>query len=94
MACRPVPDPRHTQRYATVTAGAHPLILLSHGSGGGEFGHADLAETLAGQGYIVAAPRHLGDSYDKPEGWGTDVQMIARPRQVVATLDAVLAAMR
>lgn len=57
----------HATGDATVTAGAHPLIILSHGSGGGEFGHADLAETLAGQGYIVAAPRHLGDSYDKPE---------------------------
>lgn len=81
----------HATRDAPVAAGALPLIILSHGSGGGEFGHADLAEALARRGYVVAAPRHLGDSYDKPEGRGSDVQVIGRPWQIVATLDAVLA---
>ncbi len=81
----------HATRNAAIAAGLHPLIILSHGSGGGEFGHADLAETLARHGYIVAAPRHLGDSYDSPAGRGTDVQVVGRPWQVVATLDSVLA---
>jgi predicted dienelactone hydrolase len=81
----------HATRDAPVTPGLHPLIVLSHGSGGGEFGHADLAEALARAGYIVAAPRHLGDSYDQPQGRGTDQQIIGRPWQIVATLDAVLA---
>jgi len=78
-------------RDAPVAAGRHPLIVLSHGSGGGEFGHADLAEALARAGYVVAAPRHLGDSYDAPTGRGSDVQLIGRPWQAVATLDTVLA---
>lgn len=81
----------HATRGAAIAAGLHPLIILSHGSGGSELGHSDLAEALAGHGYIVAAPRHLGDSYDKPEGRGTDMQIIGRPWQAVATLDAVLA---
>ena len=78
-------------RDAPLAAGRHALILLSHGSGGGELGHADLAEALARAGYIVAAPRHLGDSFDEPGGRGSDVQLIGRPWQAVATLDAVLA---
>jgi len=81
----------HATRNAPLAPGRHALILLSHGSGGGEFGHADLAEELARHGYIVAAPRHLGDSYDQPGGRGSDRQMIGRPWQSVATLDAVLA---
>jgi len=75
---------------APIAEGKHPLIILSHGSGGSEFGHTDLAQTLARHGYIVAAPRHLGDSYDAPEGRGTKVQTYGRPWQIEATLDAVL----
>lgn len=80
----------HATRNATITPGSHPLILISHGSGGGDMGHADLAEALARRGYIVVAPRHLGDSYDQPEGFGSDMQMIGRPAQSVAALDTVL----
>lgn len=81
----------HATRDAPLAAGRHGLIVLSHGSGGGELGHADLAEALARAGYIVAAPRHLGDSADQPQGRGSDVQLTGRPWQAVATLDAVLA---
>ena len=35
--------------------------------------------------------RHLGDSYDQPDGRGSDVQLVGRPWQAVETLDAVLA---
>ncbi|HEY5970358.1 MAG TPA: hypothetical protein VIT22_00035 [Pseudoxanthomonas sp.] len=75
---------------AAIEAGAHPLIVLSHGSGGSEFGHADLAEALAARGYVVAAPRHLGDSYDEPGGRGTDVQLIGRPWHIKQLLDLLL----
>jgi len=84
----------HATRDAPVAPGRHALIVLSHGSGGSELGHADLAEALARAGYIVAAPRHLGDSYDQPQGRGSDVQLTGRPWQTVATLDAVLADVR
>jgi len=85
------PNRLHATLNAPVAAGRRALILLSHGSGGGEYGHSDLAEALARAGYVVAAPRHLGDSYDAPQGRGTDLQTIGRPWQAVATLDAVLA---
>lgn len=81
----------HATRDAPVAASRRALIVLSHGSGGSELGHADLAEALARAGYIVAAPRHLGDSFDAPQGRGSDVQLTGRPWQAVATLDAVLA---
>ena len=78
-------------RDAPLAPGLHPLVLLSHGSGGGEYNHADLAEALAQRGYVVAAPRHVGDSFDSPQGRGSDVQLTGRPWQAVAALDAVLA---
>ena len=50
----------HATRDAPIAPGRHGLILLSHGSGGGEFGQADLAESLAKRGYVVAAPASSG----------------------------------
>jgi len=49
---------------AVVQEGKHPLILLSHGTGGNRFGLAWLAFALAKQGFIVAAPDHWGNTYD------------------------------
>ncbi len=76
---------------AALAEGKFPLILLSHGSGGWEMGHRDWAEYLAGHGYIVLAPRHWGDSFDRPDGRGSDVQLIGRVLQASAALDTVLA---
>jgi len=49
-------------RQAPLSAAAtkRPLIVLSHGTGGGAAGMAWLAETLASNGYIVAAVNHHG----------------------------------
>ncbi|MEQ8344717.1 MAG: hypothetical protein RIB84_15415 [Sneathiellaceae bacterium] len=76
---------------AAPASGRFPLLLLSHGSLGSELGHHDWAETLARHGFVVAAPRHLGDSFDRPEGQGSDVQLVGRPWQVTRTIDAMLA---
>ncbi len=48
----------------------HPLLMLSHGSGGDGSNLAWLAEALAGTGWIVAAVDHPGDRFgdDSPEG--------------------------
>jgi predicted dienelactone hydrolase len=74
-----------------LSPGRFPLILLSHGSGGYELSHRDWAETLAAHGFIVVAPRHQGDSYDQPNGRGSDVQLIGRAWQAKAALDMALA---
>jgi predicted dienelactone hydrolase len=75
---------------APPAPGRHRLVVISHGSSGSDLGHHDLAEFLARNGVVVVAPRHLGDSFDKPRGAGAQ-QLITRPWQIVATLDAVLA---
>lgn len=40
-----------------------PLVVLSHGNGGGPQSHADLALSLASAGYVVVAPLHRGDNF-------------------------------
>lgn len=84
----------------TVTAaiGAPPdarvkgLIVLSHGTGGSELGHASLAEALARSGYLVAALRHPGDNYADHSVWqrGPGAFFTERPRQASAVIDALL----
>lgn len=79
------------QRDAVVAGGRHPLILLSHGSGGDMFGHHDLAEALARRGYIVAMPEHAGDSHSDRSGFATDRVLLGRAWQASAVISAVLA---
>lgn len=66
------------------------IILFSHGSGGSDINHHDWAETLARAGFVVAAPRHIGDSHDAFQGPGSEEQLLERPRQLRAALDAVV----
>ncbi len=74
-----------------LAAGKHPLVLISHGHLGSQLGHHDLAEQLARAGYIAAAVKHSGDSFDDDSAFGTDRAMLGRAYQVSALLDAVLA---
>ena len=43
--------------------GRHPLVVISHGTGGDFAGHLDTAATLARAGFIVAALTHPGDNW-------------------------------
>lgn len=47
---------------APVPAGRHPLVVLSHGTGGDFASHADTAVALARAGFVVAALTHPGDN--------------------------------
>lgn len=69
------------------------LILLSHGTGGSELGHASLAEALARHGYLVAAPRHPGDNWQDRSlrQHRFDRYLAERPRQASRVIDALLA---
>ncbi|MEJ8825090.1 hypothetical protein WKW80_24185 [Variovorax humicola] len=53
----------HAAMGGTPDAQVKGLIVLSHGNGGSELGHASLAEALARDGYLVAAIRHPGDNW-------------------------------
>lgn len=64
------------------------LIVISHGSGGGPWVHADLARSLVRAGFVVAFPQHRGDnsrddSNPGPASWAI------RPLEVSRAIDAV-----
>ena len=64
------------------------LIVISHGSGGAPWVHADLARALVEDGFVVAMPTHRGDNYEDhstpgPESWQR------RPGEVSRAIDAV-----
>jgi predicted dienelactone hydrolase len=66
------------------------LVVVSHGSGGSAWVHADLAGALVEVGFVVALPEHRGDNFrDKseigPESWRR------RPAEVSRAIDAVAA---
>src|SRR5262249_49382302 len=64
------------------------LIVISHGSGGSPWVHANLAQTLVGDGFVVAVPEHRGDN-DKdhstpgPESWRQ------RPAEIARAIDVI-----
>lgn len=66
------------------------LILVSHGTGGSEIGHTTLAQALAQHGYLVAALRHPGDSWQDNSLRGTPAFFSERPRQASRVIDALL----
>jgi predicted dienelactone hydrolase len=67
-----------------------PLVMLSHGSGGDASNLAWVAETLATQGYIVAAVDHPGDRFGDVSIDGRYAAW-RRPRDVSLVLTRLLA---
>ncbi len=64
------------------------LIVISHGSGGAPWGHADLARTLVDAGFVVALPEHRADNYKDDSNPGPDSWAL-RPAEVSRAIDAV-----
>jgi predicted dienelactone hydrolase len=79
---------------ATVDApaipGAKPLVVISHGNGGSDLGHHDLATYLASHGFVVATLNHLGDYFRDTSGVGHVEVLAGRPVQVKATITLLL----
>lgn len=67
-----------------------PLVVLSHGNGGGAFGHIDLAMDLASAGFVVAAPTHAGDNFADQSRQSDPALFSQRAGQVRATIDHLL----
>jgi predicted dienelactone hydrolase len=65
-----------------------PLVVLSHGNGGGFAGHYDTALALAHAGYVAAALTHTGDNY---RDQSRAVDLPNRPRQLKLLIDYMLA---
>lgn len=69
----------------------HPLVIVSHGTGGSSIAHHPLAEALARAGYLVAALTHPGDNYQDRSLVEDERYFSERPRQVGAMLHALMA---
>lgn len=67
-----------------------PFVVLSHGNGAGSFSHIDLAVELAGAGYVVASPAHIGDNFADQSRQGNPAIFSQRVGQLRATTDYVL----
>lgn len=68
----------------------HPLVIISHGTGGSNIAHHPLAEALATHGYMVAALTHPGDNYQDRSLVADDRYFDERPRQFAALLQALV----
>jgi len=77
-------------RGAPISGDNLPLIVISHGNGGGIQSHADLALSLAGAGYIVAIPQHTGDNYGDQSAFGTEFWLSRRSEEYHETVDHML----
>lgn len=77
-------------RDAPIAGRDLPLVIISHGNGGGPASHADLALALANAGYVVVAPMHTGDNYADQSAVGSVAWLSRRTRELHATIDYVL----
>ena len=77
-------------RDAPIAGRDLPLVVISHGNGGGLQSHADLALALASAGYVVAAPIHTGDNFADESAAGAATLYSNRTRQFRLTVDHML----
>jgi predicted dienelactone hydrolase len=74
-------------RGQAVRGNGH-LIVLSHGTGGAPWVHADLATRLVNAGFVVAFPEHQGDNYKDMSKAGPASWKL-RPMEVSHAIDTV-----
>ncbi len=73
---------------APPAVGNQRLVVISHGSGGTAWVHADLARALVSAGFTVAVPQHRGDNALDPSQPGP-VSWKQRPAEASRAIDAV-----
>ena len=66
-------------RGAPAIPGAKPLVVISHGNGGSDLGHHDLATYLASHGFVVATLEHPKDNFHDTSGVGHASVLVGRP---------------
>jgi predicted dienelactone hydrolase len=84
---RPTPLSLYRQSVApgaAVTGHGHPLIVISHGTGGSNADHYDTARALAAAGFVVAAPTHTGDTQGDRS---RSMRITERPAQLSRVID-------
>ena len=78
-----------TKRDASVLKGRFPLIMFSHGTGGGRLTVEWFCAGLAAKGFIVAAVDHFGNTFDNPIPIEF-VKFWERPQDISFVLDELL----
>jgi len=82
------------QLKATLDAppipGSKPFVVISHGHGGSDLSHHDMATYLASHGFVVATLTHPKDNFLDSSGNGHADVEIGRPIQVSATITYLL----
>lgn len=73
---------------ATPSPGPHPLVVISHGSGGSPWVHVDLARTLVDNGFVVVMPEHHQDNYKDFSNPGPSSWKL-RPAEVSQAIDQI-----
>jgi predicted dienelactone hydrolase len=73
---------------APAQRGNGRLVVISHGSGGSPWVHADLARALVEAGYVVAMPEHRADNFRDAGKPGPD-SWTRRPAEVSRAIDAI-----
>jgi predicted dienelactone hydrolase len=76
---------------APARPGVWPLVVISHGHGGSNLGHHDLATYLASHGFVVATLEHPKDNFRDQSGEGHSTVLVGRPIQVQAAISMLLA---
>ncbi len=66
------------------------LIVISHGTGGSDLGHRDLAVSLARAGFIVASVLHPRDNFRDSENSNARAVWDGRPKQISALINYFL----
>lgn len=74
-----------------VRDGRHPLVVISHGSGGNPMAYRTLAHYLARRGCIVALPEHPHNHRLDNRFGGTIDNLRHRPRTLTAVIDHLCA---
>ena len=78
---------------AAVAGEHHPLVVISHGSGGSPWLYRDLAAHLARENFVVALPEHPGDSRSDRSLAGTPANLEQRPRHLRLVIDHMINAL-
>ncbi len=78
-------------RDAPPAAGAHPLVLISHGNSGTPWAYRQMARHLVQAGFVVALPAHTGNTRHDNSLAGTAANLANRPRHITLAIDAALA---
>jgi predicted dienelactone hydrolase len=77
-------------RDGPVAGKGLPLVVVSHGNGGGLGSHVDLALALAQNGFVVAAPMHAGDNHGDQSALRSARWLVDRTSQLRSSLDHML----